>query len=108
RVLLPPLVRLRAAYIPRADGFEVFHCHTHYLGLPLAGFVRPPTVITLHGRLDLPELPLVYADHMRVPLVSISDAQRLPMSAANWLATGPPGVPPAPYTPAHTPPPPPP
>ena len=96
-------VRMLARVYRRAERFDVIHCHTDYLGLPLAGFVRPPTVITLHGRLDLPELPLVYADHMRVPLVSISDAQRLPMSAANWLATVPHGVPPALYTPEYTP-----
>jgi glycosyltransferase involved in cell wall biosynthesis len=95
-------VRMLARVYRRAGRFDVIHCHTDYLGLPLAGFVRPPTVITLHGRLDLPELPLVYADHMRVPLVSISDAQRLP-SAANWLATVPHGVPPALYTPEYTP-----
>jgi len=63
--------------------------------------VRSPTIITLHGRLDLPELPLVYADHMRVPLVSISEAQRLPMPDANWLATVQHGVPEALYDPVY-------
>src|SRR5262249_1761129 len=49
------------------------------------------------------ELPLVYADHMRVPLASISDAQRLPMPDANWLATVPHGVPAALYAPEYAP-----
>jgi glycosyltransferase involved in cell wall biosynthesis len=94
-------VRMLGRVYRRAERFDVIHCHTDYLGLPLAGFVRPPTLITLHGRLDLPELPLVYADHMRVPLVSISDAQRLPMRDANWLATVPHGVPAALYDPEY-------
>jgi glycosyltransferase involved in cell wall biosynthesis len=86
-----------------ADCFDVIHCHTDYLGLPLAGFVHTPTVITLHGRLDIPELAPLYGDHRHVPLVSISDAQRAPMPAANWLATVPHGLPPALYAPASAP-----
>jgi glycosyltransferase involved in cell wall biosynthesis len=86
-----------------ADRFDVIHCHTDYLGLPLAGFVRVPTLITLHGRLDIPELAPVYGDHPGVPLVSISEAQRAPMPAANWLATVPHGLPPALYAPAYEP-----
>jgi glycosyltransferase involved in cell wall biosynthesis len=44
-------------------------------------------VTTLHGRLDLPELAPLYAEYHDVPLVSISDAQRAPVRAANWVAT---------------------
>ena len=42
---------------------------------------------TLHGRLDLPEIWPHYETHTRVPLISISDSQRLPMAWANWAAT---------------------
>jgi glycosyltransferase involved in cell wall biosynthesis len=70
-----------------AGRFDVIHCHTDYLGLPLAGFVATPTLVTLHGRLDVPDLPELYAECEHVPLVSISDAQRAPMPAANWVDT---------------------
>jgi hypothetical protein len=38
----------------RAKEFDIIHCHTDYLGLPLARYVDTPTVVTLHGRLGLP------------------------------------------------------
>jgi glycosyltransferase involved in cell wall biosynthesis len=44
-------------------------------------------VTTLHGRLDLKDLPEVYARWHDYPLVSISDDQRTPLASANWLAT---------------------
>jgi glycosyltransferase involved in cell wall biosynthesis len=80
-------VRMLARVYRRADDFDLIHCHTDYLGLPLAHLVRAPTLVTLHGRLDLPELPAVYAELNDVPLVSISDAQRAPLPDANWAAT---------------------
>ena len=46
-----------------------------------------PFLTTLHGRLDLPELRPVYECFPNVPLVSISDAQRLPLPDANFIAT---------------------
>ena len=42
---------------------------------------------TLHGRLDHPESRAMLREFGRTPLVSISDAQRQPAPAANWLAT---------------------
>ena len=64
----------------RAREFDVIHCHTTYFGLPLTSFTTTPTVLTHHGRLDMPELgPLFYA-YPGVAHVSISDAQRQPLS----------------------------
>ena len=51
---------------------------------------RPVT--TLHGRLDLKDLPETYARWRDYPLVSISDDQRAPLPEANWLATIPHGL----------------
>ena len=45
------------------------------------------TVTTLHGRLDLKDLPGVYKRWPSFPLVSISDDQRRPLPFANWAAT---------------------
>jgi len=44
-------------------------------------------VTTFHGRLDLPELKPVFREFAEMPMVSISDAQRGPVSWANWQAT---------------------
>jgi glycosyltransferase involved in cell wall biosynthesis len=42
---------------------------------------------TLHGRLDIPGLGLLYREYQDMPLVSISDAQRGPIPWANWAGT---------------------
>src|SRR5262245_57340540 len=72
----------------RAGEFEVIHNHVEALAYPLARAVPlPPTVSTLHGRLDLPELQPLYRHFAELPLVSISDAQREPLSWVNWVGT---------------------
>ena len=63
------------------------HSHLDYVGFPMARAGIRPTVTTLHGRLDLPQLKPLYEEFADVPLVSISDAQRQPAPEANWLAT---------------------
>src|SRR5438067_1174332 len=79
----PHVRMLSAVYRSEAD-FDVIHCHTDYVGLPLAERSEVASLITLHGRLDIPELAPLYAEHPHVPLVSISDAQRAPLPRANW------------------------
>jgi len=81
----------------RAAEFDVIHCHTTYLGLPLTQFTRTPTVLTLHGRLDIPELAPLYAEYPNVALVSISDNQRHPLPHVSWSATVYHGLPPSLY-----------
>jgi glycosyltransferase involved in cell wall biosynthesis len=78
----------------RAAEFDVIHCHTDYLGLPLARGVRTPTLLTLHGRLDLTEAHPIYRAYPEVGLVSISDAQRAPLADLRWRATVHHGLPP--------------
>src|SRR5262249_9577131 len=51
------------------------------------------TVTTLHGRQDLPDLHNLYRAFPEMPLVSISNAQRTPVSDANFVATVYHGVP---------------
>jgi glycosyltransferase involved in cell wall biosynthesis len=70
-----------------ADDFDVIHFHTDYLHFPLSRRHPVRQVTTLHGRLDLPDLVPVYREFAEMPLVSISDAQRAPLSRANWQAT---------------------
>ena len=73
----------------RADDFDVIHCHVDYLAFPMAHLLRTPTVHTLHGRLDLPQLQTLYRHFNDVPLVSISDAQRRPLEplGVRWAGT---------------------
>ena len=70
----------------RAD-FDVVHFHVDYLHYALSRELSFPQLTTLHGRLDLPELPRLYDEFKDMPVVSISDAQRLPLPGANWLGT---------------------
>src|SRR5262249_53886764 len=42
---------------------------------------------TLHGRLDLPDLSPMLREFAMMPLVSISNSQRLPVPWANWYGT---------------------
>ncbi len=83
----------------RAHEFDVLHFHMDLLHFPLFRDLASRTLTTLHGRLDLEDLPPVYARWPEYPLVSISHSQRTPLPHANWLATVPHGLPADLYTP---------
>ena len=70
-----------------ADVFDIIHFHTDYLHFPLFAQQWSKTLTTLHGRLDLPDLPPIWREFAMMPLASISNAQRLPMPWANWYGT---------------------
>src|SRR5579863_9832627 len=70
-----------------ADDFDVIHTHIDYWSFAFAPFVKTPTVSTMHGRLDIEDLRPIYARYTKVPLVSISDAQRTPLPFMNWVST---------------------
>ncbi|MGI4861956.1 MAG: glycosyltransferase family 4 protein [Janthinobacterium lividum] len=69
-----------------AHEFDVLHFHLDYMPFPVFSQMDVPFVTTLHGRLDLSELQPVFNAFPKVPVVSISDAQRAPLKA-NWLNT---------------------
>jgi glycosyltransferase involved in cell wall biosynthesis len=95
--LIPHVLELEAAYRAAAE-FDVIHAHTDYLTLPFARAAATPTLLTLHGRLDVPYLAALFGRYSDVPLVSISDAQRAPFGDAVWWAgTVPHGLPVADY-----------
>ena len=71
----------------RRDEFDIIHFHTDMLHFPLFEGKAQRTVTTLHGRLDLKDLPPVYRRWPKFPLVSISDAQRTFLPFANWVGT---------------------
>jgi glycosyltransferase involved in cell wall biosynthesis len=71
----------------RRGEFDLLHFHVDLIHFPFFENVAARTLTTLHGRLDLKDLPEVYARWPHYPLVSISDDQRKPLAKANWLAT---------------------
>jgi len=71
----------------RAPEFDVIHFHTDMIQFPMFEDRAGRTLTTLHGRLDLKDLPEVYRRWPQFPLVSISDSQRTPLPFANWAAT---------------------
>ena len=82
-----PMMMLMEQGLGKLNEFDVIHSHLDFLGFPLARRNPTPTVSTFHGRLDLPELQPVFREYIELPIVSISDAQRKPVSWANWQAT---------------------
>jgi glycosyltransferase involved in cell wall biosynthesis len=78
----------------RAGDFDVIHAHTDLLTLPFADAGDTPTVLTMHGRLDVPAAQRVLPLYPEVPLVSISDDQRRAVDhlALDWVATVPNGL----------------
>jgi glycosyltransferase involved in cell wall biosynthesis len=71
----------------QAESFDVIHYHVDYLHFSISSRLPTPQITTLHGRLDLPELPFVHKLFPGMPLISISDAQRDPLPQLNWRAT---------------------
>ncbi|MHB1132836.1 MAG: glycosyltransferase family 4 protein [Chloroflexota bacterium] len=69
----------------RADEFHVIHSHLEYWHLPFTRLVRTPTIGTMHGRMDLPDLPAMIGGYPDAHLVSISHSQRAPLARANWI-----------------------
>jgi glycosyltransferase involved in cell wall biosynthesis len=88
-------LQMLAEVYRRAAEFDIVHAHTDILTLPFVRFTEVPTVITLHGRLDLDVLQQTVPLYLDVPLVSISDSQRAPLDsfATNWVGTCPNGLP---------------
>ena len=78
----------------RLDEFDVIHFHMDVLQFPLIRPIAHRTITTLHGRLDLPDLVPFYEAFADIPVVSISNHQRMPMPPVNWAATVYHGLPP--------------
>ena len=77
-----------AAVAKVAHEFDIIHFHTDFIHFPLwRQLPHVAQVSTLHGRLDLPDLVPLYREFRDMPVVSISDAQRVPLPAARWAGT---------------------
>ena len=84
---IAPHMLLMEAARAAADDFDVLHFHMDYWPFSMFSRQRTPFVTTMHGRLDLPELQPVFDRFNKVPVVSISDAQRRPLPQANYVGT---------------------
>jgi glycosyltransferase involved in cell wall biosynthesis len=81
----------------RASCFDILHFHIEMMHFAMFESYAHNSVTTVHGRLDIKDLPLAYERWPSFGLVSISESQRRPLASANWLATVPHGVPAALY-----------
>jgi glycosyltransferase involved in cell wall biosynthesis len=84
---LAPQFLLLEQVFQMASQFDILHFHLDYFPSSLFTRQHVPFVTTLHGRLDLPELKPVYAGLPEHNLISISNAQRIPLPEANFIAT---------------------
>lgn len=73
--------------IAQLDHFDVLHFHNGHYHFPIAELLGVPHLSTIHGPLQAVEQRTLYDHFNQVPLVSISETQRLPVPAANWLGT---------------------
>ena len=71
----------------QADDFDIIHFHNDLLHYPLLRPIGRPTVTTLHGRLDLPDLKPFFGRFSDAPLVAISQSQRSQLALGNFVAT---------------------
>ena len=70
-----------------AGEFDVIHSHLDFHAYACATLCDTPTVTTLHGRLDLPDLTHLYARFPDAGVISISHSQRWPLPELSWLGT---------------------
>jgi glycosyltransferase involved in cell wall biosynthesis len=70
-----------------SKAFDILHFHIDMFHFPLFRGVEGRTLTTLHGRQDLPDLWPFYRAFQRMPLVSISNAQRAPIADATFAGT---------------------
>jgi glycosyltransferase involved in cell wall biosynthesis len=87
-------LRMLADVYGRSDEFDIIHAHTDVWTLPFAELADTPTVITMHGRLDVPLAQRSLSLYPGAALVSISEHQRLALAGypVDWLATIPNGL----------------
>jgi glycosyltransferase involved in cell wall biosynthesis len=87
RETLPHHVRMMELLFRDISHFDVVHFHCDYVHFPLVRRYPCATVTTLHGFLHDHDLRGLFEEYTDVPLVSISNNQRVPLPSANWQGT---------------------
>jgi glycosyltransferase involved in cell wall biosynthesis len=85
RDIHPPQMLELGHVFERAEEFDVIHSHVDFFTFPFTRLVRTPVLTTMHGRLDLPTLPLIFDAYPDVAINSISRHQQRPMPQARWI-----------------------
>jgi len=70
----------------QAHHFDIIHSHVGYAALPYCGFVKTPTVHTMHG-IFTPDNEKIFRQFAWQPYISISEAQREPRLGLNYIHT---------------------
>ncbi len=81
------MMMLSRVYEKMLHEFDIIHSHIEYLTLPYAYHTTVPTVLTMHGRLDLGDSSAMLRTYRDMAYVSISDSQRRPVEDINWAKT---------------------
>jgi glycosyltransferase involved in cell wall biosynthesis len=84
---LASLLAMLNQVLMRADHFDILHFHIDFLHFPTFRHLADKCVTTLHGRQDFPDFWPAYRAFPEMKLVSISDNQRLPIAASNFVET---------------------
>lgn len=82
-----PARRQLRQLIAQAQRFDILHFHSGALHYAAASRLPVPSLHTLHGPLTPAEEQATLRRFPDLPLVSISDAQRLPLPEAHWQGT---------------------
>lgn len=82
--LAPHIVQLQQV-MECSGEFDFIHFHTDYLSFPFTQFLDVPHAATLHGKLNIEELQLVYETYPDEPVICISDSQCKPLPRANFV-----------------------
>lgn len=70
----------------QAHHFDIIHSHVGCAALPYCGFVKTPTVHTMHG-IFTPDNEKMFRQFAWQPYISISEAQREPRLGLNYIHT---------------------
>ncbi len=84
---LASLLAMLDRVLSAADQFDMLHFHVDFLQFPTFRHLAGKCLTTLHGRQDLPDFRPAYTTFPEMRLVSISDDQRRPIAAANFVGT---------------------
>jgi glycosyltransferase involved in cell wall biosynthesis len=78
----------------RAEDFDIIHSHTGHHTFSFADLSGSPTVVTMHGLLDIDYVRYAFRRMPEVPVVSLSLAQRRPLDdlAPRWVGCVPNGI----------------
>ena len=85
--LLPHHIRQLELVARQAAAFDVLHFHTGFLHMPLARRLATPSVTTLHGRLDLPDLRPSSRSSATCRWSRFGRATRAAVPQLNWRGT---------------------